>query len=793
MFAAWNSYGPAFYGTGFCYTNNGGASWTGNTQMLVAGNNGDPGPWIWSTTSSYPGRLGISVIGSAGISATYSTDQGVTWHTFSPVGGSGTDKNLSAVDETTGSPFLGRVYTVWTDFAGAYINRIVGAYSTNGGDNWAGYQPISPVPPAGHHMQGCDVAVGPGGVVYCIWATCTTNGQNSTEDFLGFAKSTDGGVTWPVSNYNVVDINGIRTQNLFNGIRANGFPRIAVDHSGGARNGWIYVTTSEKTIAPARDVSDVTLCRSTDGGTTWTHTLVNSDAAGKYNYLSSVCVDQTNGNMAIGYYDQRNTTSPVTQYYVSWSANGGNSFNDVQVSDHNFTPAPIPGLAAGYQGDYTGITYSNGKFFPFWMDNSSGVYNVWTCAMNPVVLSHDWACGPFLGLPPTIINGTSANIKVRISNIGTTGETAVPVKFFVNGTLVNTTNKDLVAGQVDSVNNVWTPTVNGTYNLMNITALATDQDRTNDTARATVNVVTSSPTICYFNCMAATYAPITGSPGPVGDDVGMTANIGFTFNWVGRSYTQVWICTNGFIRFGPTGGTAYQNDLCTTDTTLQNIIAPFWDDLNAQAGSIVYNTVGSPGNRSFVVQFTNVNFFSGSGNVTFQLRLHEDGFSSEIIYGPSSGNPSAAGSVGANAAPGGSGYIVSVTAGTNCSNTTFSYTTCNNSVPYNLASGTNFWFCHPMGITNSGNTVPTSYSLSQNYPNPFNPATVISFGIPKAGIVKLAVYDILGRTVATLVDEYKQAGNYKTDFDGTNLASGVYFYKLESGDFTANKKMLLVK
>jgi Secretion system C-terminal sorting domain/Kelch motif/Galactose oxidase, central domain len=98
-----------------------------------------------------------------------------------------------------------------------------------------------------------------------------------------------------------------------------------------------------------------------------------------------------------------------------------------------------------------------------------------------------------------------------------------------------------------------------------------------------------------------------------------------------------------------------------------------------------------------------------------------------------------------------------------------------------------------VGISNNGGVVPHAYSLSQNYPNPFNPSTVIKYSLPKAGLVKLVVFDILGREVRTLVNEVKTAGIYSVNFDASSLASGVYFYKVESGDFVQTKKMLLIK
>ena len=97
-------------------------------------------------------------------------------------------------------------------------------------------------------------------------------------------------------------------------------------------------------------------------------------------------------------------------------------------------------------------------------------------------------------------------------------------------------------------------------------------------------------------------------------------------------------------------------------------------------------------------------------------------------------------------------------------------------------------------LTGIGNSeTPVSFKLSQNYPNPFNPTTKISYALPKSGLVTLRVYDILGKEVATLVNEVKNAGNYTVDFAATNFTSGVYFYKLETNGFSDIKKMMLIK
>ena len=95
--------------------------------------------------------------------------------------------------------------------------------------------------------------------------------------------------------------------------------------------------------------------------------------------------------------------------------------------------------------------------------------------------------------------------------------------------------------------------------------------------------------------------------------------------------------------------------------------------------------------------------------------------------------------------------------------------------------------------TKKDKTIPVNFYLSQNYPNPFNPKTFIEFSVPHSELVKLKVYDILGREIKALVNEIIQAGNYRVEFNARNIASGVYFYQLRAGDFISTKKMLLIK
>jgi hypothetical protein len=89
--------------------------------------------------------------------------------------------------------------------------------------------------------------------------------------------------------------------------------------------------------------------------------------------------------------------------------------------------------------------------------------------------------------------------------------------------------------------------------------------------------------------------------------------------------------------------------------------------------------------------------------------------------------------------------------------------------------------------------LPQQYFLNQNYPNPFNPITTISYSLPKRSLVQIKIFDILGKEIATLVNEQKSTGTYSVQFNGSALASGIYFYKMQAGSFTETKKLILLK
>ncbi|MEO8514900.1 MAG: T9SS type A sorting domain-containing protein [Ignavibacteria bacterium] len=106
--------------------------------------------------------------------------------------------------------------------------------------------------------------------------------------------------------------------------------------------------------------------------------------------------------------------------------------------------------------------------------------------------------------------------------------------------------------------------------------------------------------------------------------------------------------------------------------------------------------------------------------------------------------------------------------------------------------------CCPAGLDDpkkqiNDNFKPNEFSIEQNYPNPFNPVTLIKFFVPVESAVELKIYDAPGKEVTTLVNGTQKAGNHEVSWDASGLSSGIYFYKLEAGSYSVEKKMILLK
>jgi hypothetical protein len=377
IFASANaiSFSPQFFvSEGIYVSSDGGTSFWGTDTCSggpsIAFHGGDPGITIDKNGTFILTRNGK--IPLYGLYSHRSTDQGRTWSNAKAITNIELERAWLAADNSPSSPYYGRVYAAWVRYSPPY--PLVFVYTDDGGENWSSIQQVNS--PTDRNYGG-GLVVDKQGVVYAVWAAVTSSSP-FTEKYTGFAKSTNGGTSWSVTE-NVFVTNGIQgilptKQN----IRVNSNPQLAIDLSGGATNGWLYVVTTQKNTSVAGADPDIIFNRSTDGGNTWSAGVrVNQDQLnnGKIQFFPAMTVDEYGGINVI-FYDDRATTSDSAGVFLARSLDNGDTWTEYEISDKNFEPTPIGGLGQGYQGDNISIVYSNNTLHPFWMDNRTGIYQI---------------------------------------------------------------------------------------------------------------------------------------------------------------------------------------------------------------------------------------------------------------------------------------------------------------------------------------------------------------------------------------------------------------------------------
>lgn len=380
FFASAYTLSGALRSEGTYTSTNGGLNWFGTDTCqgapITSGHGGDPGPIIDKNGVFILTHQGGII---TGMYANYSTNLGISWSSNSIIATNDQDKGNPGTDDVPNSPYFGRTYLAWTRFTTPIPIAI--SYTTNSGMSWVPYIQVNNTP-SGHQSLAPFVVSGPGGVLYTAWASVITSSPFN-EDNIGFGKSTNGGDNWIV-NESAYDCNGIKTSSLAPwGIRVNGYPIMDVDKTGGSRNGWIYIVTAERNLPPAGTDPDIIFHRSSDGGNTWSPGIrVNQDPLnnGRSQFFPFITVDE-NGGLNIVYFDNRNSPDSV-EVFISHSNDGGDTWSDTKISDHKFKPKAVGGVGAGNQGDNIGMVYANGFLLPVWMDNSSGIYQIWSAKVS---------------------------------------------------------------------------------------------------------------------------------------------------------------------------------------------------------------------------------------------------------------------------------------------------------------------------------------------------------------------------------------------------------------------------
>ncbi len=433
---------PSFFiSEGIYVTSDGGSSWSGSDTCNGANifyHKGDPG-----ITIDKNGRFILMRLASSpfiGLYSHYSTDNGQNWSSQLTVSNDYLERAVLASDNNPASTYFGRTHGIWVKTTPPY--PFMFSYTDNGAESWS--TPIAVNSPP-QRCAGGDIVMGPNSSIYTCWAGVISTSP-FTEQFIGFAASSNGGQNWQVSESAFL-MNGI--QGLLpekQNIRVNGLPRIAVDTSGGERNGWIYIVTAQKNRLPAGTDPDIILNRSTDGGLTWSDGIrVNQDNLnnGKIQYIPAIHIDKY-GVINIIYFDDRNTASDSSGVFLSRSSDGGNSWTDYEISDHSFKPTPLGGLPQGYQGDNISITSLGNILFPFWMDNSSGIYQVWTSEIDLTLVS----AGDIENIPDKfVLNQNYPNPFNPSTVIEFSVPETSPVKILIHdirGSLISEMNKGML-------------------------------------------------------------------------------------------------------------------------------------------------------------------------------------------------------------------------------------------------------------------------------------------------------------------------------------------------------------
>ena len=373
----------SLYGANYFQSGDAGTTWGGSYLGAGGSNSGDP-----TTAIGLNGRKYINFIDNNDGQGIAYSDDAVNWTTATVGTSNGDllDKNHMWIDNSPTSTYEGNLYTAWTDF-GLTGYPISISRSVNDGATWSTPLGISAAVAAGSHNQGVNVQTGPNGEVYVVWTIYDS--WPSDETALGFAKSTNGGVSYSTASRIITNIKGIRTTGVLKNMRVNSFPVMAVDISNGPNRGNIYIVWTNIGVPGTNSGTNksVYLIRSTDNGSTWSTPIrVNQGtfADGKESYMPWISCDSETGTLSVIFYDDRNmTTNTACETWVAYSVDAGNTWTDFRVSDVSFTPTPISGLASSYMGDYLGITSKGGRVYPCWTDTRGGL---WMTYVSPFII-----------------------------------------------------------------------------------------------------------------------------------------------------------------------------------------------------------------------------------------------------------------------------------------------------------------------------------------------------------------------------------------------------------------------
>ncbi|HSG67273.1 MAG TPA: T9SS type A sorting domain-containing protein [Bacteroidales bacterium] len=394
------------------YSTDGGYTWTTSVLSSTYGVWGDPVLIVDTAGAYYFFHLSNPQQGSwiDRIVCQKQEAIGEAWNNGTYMGlnnGKEQDKHWAIVDINNND-----IFVTWTQFdnygssSPDDFSDIMFSRSYDGGETWSEAMMINEVSgdcvDDDNTVEGAVPALGPNGELYVVWAG---------PEGLVFDRSLDRGDTWldedifvgPFPEGWAYDIPGIS--------RCNGLPITKCDLSGGPNHGTIYVNWTDQ--RNGTDDTDVWMCKSTDGGDTWTEaTRVNDDPPGKQQFFTWMDVDQVTGHLWFVFYDRRNYDNNNTDVYMALSRDGGESFINFKVSESPFLP-----YSSTFFGDYTNVSAYDNVVRPIWARLEGSDLSIWTAIVNPDAVGIDEDIPSLLSLeqnyPNPFRESTVISFKLR--------------------------------------------------------------------------------------------------------------------------------------------------------------------------------------------------------------------------------------------------------------------------------------------------------------------------------------------------------------------------------------------